>query len=267
MAHTRIHGTTKKHVGQLFESVERAALGRLPDERFPFYDEGKRRVSRDGHIEVQHSFYSAPPMTTSSRPLENWGKLRGDVPSAPAVLDRFLHHLEVIQITGKGYRLVPFQAPNDSPPATVPKSGRRLAGTFPSRHRTHTFARIIRSLSVYVSQHRVSMVTGMRAALDFPPRCTRTSQTSTTMRFNTSHIVVRRLCDLIVLGLAGAIASFAFQPPTTLHPYRIAVAIALYRPDAPVNTKREKRPCVPRRMSCGGAFAGNLVQVHPAARK
>jgi transposase len=61
VADTRIHGTTKKHVGQLFESVERAALGPLPPQRFPFYEEGKRRVSRDGHLEVQRSFYSAPP--------------------------------------------------------------------------------------------------------------------------------------------------------------------------------------------------------------
>jgi hypothetical protein len=42
---------------------------------------------------------------TSNRPLEDWGKLIGDVPSATAILDRFLHHAEVIQITGKSYRL------------------------------------------------------------------------------------------------------------------------------------------------------------------
>lgn len=42
---------------------------------------------------------------TSNRPLEDWGKLLGDVPSATAILDRFLHHAEIIQITGKSYRL------------------------------------------------------------------------------------------------------------------------------------------------------------------
>lgn len=61
VADTRIHGTTKKHVGQLFETVERPALGPLPKERFRFFEEGQRRVSRDGHIEVQRSFYSVPP--------------------------------------------------------------------------------------------------------------------------------------------------------------------------------------------------------------
>ena len=44
-------------------------------------------------------------MMTSNRPLEDWGKLIGDVPSATAILDRFLHHAEIIQITGKSYRL------------------------------------------------------------------------------------------------------------------------------------------------------------------
>jgi DNA replication protein DnaC len=42
---------------------------------------------------------------TSNRPLEDWGKLIGDVPAATAILDRFLHNAEVIAITGKSYRL------------------------------------------------------------------------------------------------------------------------------------------------------------------
>jgi DNA replication protein DnaC len=44
-------------------------------------------------------------MMTSNRPLEDWGKLVGDVPAASAILDRFLHHAELINITGKSYRL------------------------------------------------------------------------------------------------------------------------------------------------------------------
>jgi len=42
---------------------------------------------------------------TSNRPLEEWGKLIGDVPAATAILDRFLHHAEIIEITGRSYRL------------------------------------------------------------------------------------------------------------------------------------------------------------------
>ncbi|MFI5323927.1 MAG: IS21-like element helper ATPase IstB [Thermodesulfobacteriota bacterium] len=42
---------------------------------------------------------------TSNRPLEEWGKLVSDVPTATAILDRFLSRSEIIQITGKSYRL------------------------------------------------------------------------------------------------------------------------------------------------------------------
>lgn len=42
---------------------------------------------------------------TSNRPLEEWGKLVGDAPTATAILDRFLSRAEIIQITGKSYRL------------------------------------------------------------------------------------------------------------------------------------------------------------------
>jgi transposase len=61
VADTRIHGTTRKQVAALFQAAEKAALRRLPLERFPFYHEGKRKVSRDGHIAVKQAFYSAPP--------------------------------------------------------------------------------------------------------------------------------------------------------------------------------------------------------------
>lgn len=44
-------------------------------------------------------------MMTSNRPLEDWGKLLGDVPAATAILDRFLHNAEIITITGRSYRL------------------------------------------------------------------------------------------------------------------------------------------------------------------
>ena len=58
---------------------------------------------------------------TSNRPLEDWGKLLGDVPMATAILDRFLHHAEVITITGKSYRLRQKAGRADSPRASDPK--------------------------------------------------------------------------------------------------------------------------------------------------
>ena len=54
---------------------------------------------------IMRRYETRSTMMTSNRPLEDWGKLIGDVPSATAILDRFLHHAEVITITGKSYRL------------------------------------------------------------------------------------------------------------------------------------------------------------------
>lgn len=54
---------------------------------------------------IMRRYETRSTMMTSNRPLEDWGKLLGDVPSATAILDRFLHHAEIIAITGKSYRL------------------------------------------------------------------------------------------------------------------------------------------------------------------
>lgn len=74
---------------------------------------------------IMRRYETRSTMMTSNRPLEDWGKLIGDVPSATAILDRFLHHAEVIAITGKSYRLrnktetVTTESDENSKPATV----------------------------------------------------------------------------------------------------------------------------------------------------
>jgi hypothetical protein len=42
---------------------------------------------------------------SSNRPLEDWGKSLGDNAAAGAILDRFLHHAEVIKLDGKSHRM------------------------------------------------------------------------------------------------------------------------------------------------------------------
>ena len=54
---------------------------------------------------IMRRYETRSTLMTSNRPLQDWGKLIGDVPSATAILDRFLHHAEIIQITGRSYRL------------------------------------------------------------------------------------------------------------------------------------------------------------------
>lgn len=61
VADTRIHGTTKRQVGKVFAEVERLALAPLPAERFACFHEARRKVNRDGHIEVAKAYYSVPP--------------------------------------------------------------------------------------------------------------------------------------------------------------------------------------------------------------
>ena len=60
VADTRIHGTTRKQVCKLFEE-ERSALGSLPLDYFPCFQEAQRKVSRDGHVSVDKAYYSLPP--------------------------------------------------------------------------------------------------------------------------------------------------------------------------------------------------------------
>ena len=64
-------------------------------------------------------------MMTSNRPLEDWGKLIGDVPAATAILDRFLHRAELINITGKSYRMRDRNDKQPPKPDTTKRRGRR----------------------------------------------------------------------------------------------------------------------------------------------
>jgi transposase len=60
IADTRIHGTTRQQVAAAF-AREKPALLPLPPGRFPCFQEARRIVNRDGHVEVAKAFYSAPP--------------------------------------------------------------------------------------------------------------------------------------------------------------------------------------------------------------
>ena len=74
---------------------------------------------------IMRRYETRSTMMTSNRPLEDWGKLLGDVPTATAILDRFLHHAEVVQMNGRSYRLRDRAGPSadgpaDSKPAKAP---------------------------------------------------------------------------------------------------------------------------------------------------
>ncbi|HWT81258.1 MAG TPA: hypothetical protein VN648_20900, partial [Candidatus Methylomirabilis sp.] len=72
VADQRIHGTTKQQVEKLFAAAERRELLAVPAERFPFFHEAHRAVHRDGHLEVDKAYYSAPPEYVGSRLWVRW---------------------------------------------------------------------------------------------------------------------------------------------------------------------------------------------------
>jgi len=54
---------------------------------------------------IMRRYENRSTIMTSNRPLEDWGKLLSDVPTAGAILDRFLHHATLIAINGRSYRV------------------------------------------------------------------------------------------------------------------------------------------------------------------
>jgi len=73
-ADTRIHGTTKRQVADMF-AEERPALGPLPLEPFRYYRFGTRTVHLDGCIEVEAAYYGAPPGWIGQRVQVQWNDL------------------------------------------------------------------------------------------------------------------------------------------------------------------------------------------------
>jgi DNA replication protein DnaC len=78
---------------------------------------------------IMRRYENRSTIMTSNRPLEEWGKLLGDVPAAGAILDRFLHHAKLIAITGRSYRV------KDTPlaqPSPWPKTRKQTDLTEPT---------------------------------------------------------------------------------------------------------------------------------------
>ena len=63
VADKRIHGTTRHQVQRMFEE-EKPHLAALPPDLFPAFREGRRKVHRDGHVEIAKAYYSVPPEYT-----------------------------------------------------------------------------------------------------------------------------------------------------------------------------------------------------------
>jgi len=94
---------------EIAEGQEKVLAGYLKPDLLIVDDMGMKQLpKRSGEYLfeiIMRRYETRSTMMTSNRPLPDWGKLIGDVPSATAILDRFLHHAEIINITGRSYRL------------------------------------------------------------------------------------------------------------------------------------------------------------------
>lgn len=94
---------------EVFDGQEKVLMRYLKPDLLILDDMGMKQLpKRSGEYLfeiIMRRYELRSTVMTSNRPLEDWGKLLGDVPSATAILDRFLHHAEIIQITGQSYRL------------------------------------------------------------------------------------------------------------------------------------------------------------------
>ena len=73
VADTRIHGTTKQQVQTRF-AAEQPSLRAFPSQRFPCFHEARRSVYRDGYVEVDKAYYSAPPEYVGRRLWVRWDR-------------------------------------------------------------------------------------------------------------------------------------------------------------------------------------------------
>jgi DNA replication protein DnaC len=98
MAEAQATGTRKELINELIRTdllvIEDFGMRRLPANAAEDLLEIFVRRYEKGSIIV-----------TSNRPLEDWGKLLGDTATTGAILDRFLHHAEVIKLEGKSHRM------------------------------------------------------------------------------------------------------------------------------------------------------------------
>jgi transposase len=72
VADTRIHGTTRRQVAHVFDTIEKPKLLPLPAMVFPVFSEAPRIVHRDGYVEVARTYYSVPPEYVGRKVWARW---------------------------------------------------------------------------------------------------------------------------------------------------------------------------------------------------
>ena len=114
---------------ETFEGADRVMAKYLKADLLIIDDMGiKQLPKRSGEYLfeiIMRRYETRSTMMTSNRPISLPQSSIGDVPAATAILDRFLHHAEIITITGRSYRLKDraTATPDTAQPAKPPENG------------------------------------------------------------------------------------------------------------------------------------------------
>jgi transposase len=169
-ADTRIHGTTKRQVAEMF-AEERPALGPLPLEPFRYYRYGERTVHLDGCVEVEAAYYGAPPGWIGQRIQVQWNDLHVRL-LAPATGQLLREHLRAPR---GWHRIHDDDRPTRTPSSTVAllarakSAGVHISAVCTSIHQHEGAAGVRRMLGVLAlaKKHGPAVVDeAAKAALD-----------------------------------------------------------------------------------------------------
>src|SRR5712664_981651 len=97
LAEATIDGTRKEHM-ELLASVPLLIIDDLGMRKLPM------TAAEDLLEIVMRRYERASTLLTSNRPVEDWGKLLGDVAAVTAMLDRLLHHGHVLKCGPRSWR-------------------------------------------------------------------------------------------------------------------------------------------------------------------
>jgi DNA replication protein DnaC len=98
MAEAEATGTRKELINNLCK-VDLLVLEDLGMKRLP------RTAGEDLLETVVRRYEKGSIIMTTNRSLEDWGQVLGDTAAAGAILDSFPHHVEVIRLQGRSYRM------------------------------------------------------------------------------------------------------------------------------------------------------------------
>jgi len=69
-----------------------------------FESEGRHQINLPLREIIMRRYERFSTLLTSNRPVEDWGKLLGDVAAVSAMLDRLLHHGDVLKCGPRSWR-------------------------------------------------------------------------------------------------------------------------------------------------------------------